>query len=261
MWTRPRQSFPVPPPTEESCPLAEFTPPTGHEPKLLDNFHNSQTTEMIFQEESGDIDTEPSYLCDAELDNATIGKALSSPLFIQERGESADRRQVCHSYEETLLPAQSFFAHTRTVRPAHELSSCRQESSREMENEAIRILLGRQKEQILADQKHKFQADSDRRSIQELNELSSLREKKLIMLLQSTNNCFCTNNFQNNRDLREAHMKSLNDMEELERVQGSRFDEFSRKRLIENQDTIHELTARIQELQNEVNCMNDSRDF
>ena len=26
-------------------------------------------------------------------------------------------------------------------------------------------------------------------------------------------------------------------------------------------DTIHELTARIQELQNEVNCMNDSRDF
>ena len=27
--------------------------------------------------------------------------------------------------------------------------------------------------------------------------------------------------------------------------------------MIENQDTILELTARIQELQNEVNCMND----
>ena len=50
-------------------------------------------------------------------------------------------------------------------------------------------------------------------------------------------------------------------MEELKRVQGSRFDEFSRRRLIENQDTINELTARIQELQNEVNCLNDSRDF
>ena len=36
---------------------------------------------------------------------------------------------------------------------------------------------------------------------------------------------------------------------------------FSRRRLIENQDTILELTARIQELQNEVNCLNDSRDF
>ena len=31
--------------------------------------------------------------------------------------------------------------------------------------------------------------------------------------------------------------------------------------MIENQDTINELTARIQELQNEVNFMNDSRDF
>ena len=30
---------------------------------------------------------------------------------------------------------------------------------------------------------------------------------------------------------------------------------------IENQDTINELTARIQELQNEVNCLNHSRDF
>ena len=29
----------------------------------------------------------------------------------------------------------------------------------------------------------------------------------------------------------------------------------------EDRDTILELTAKIQELQNEVNCMNDSRDF
>ena len=29
----------------------------------------------------------------------------------------------------------------------------------------------------------------------------------------------------------------------------------------ENQDIINELTARSQELQNEINCMNDSRDF
>ena len=56
-------------------------------------------------------------------------------------------------------------------------------------------------------------------------------------------------------------MKSLHEMEELKRVQGSRFDEFLRRRLIENPDTITELTARIQELQNEVNCLNDSRDF
>ena len=50
-------------------------------------------------------------------------------------------------------------------------------------------------------------------------------------------------------------------MEELKRFQGSTFDEFLRRRFIENQDTINELTARIQELQNEINCMNDSRDL
>ena len=66
---------------------------------------------------------------------------------------------------------------------------------------------------------------------------------------------------EQNRDLREAHMKSLNEMEELKRFQGSTFDEFSRKRLIEDRDTILELTAKIRELQNEVNCMNDSKDF
>ena len=31
--------------------------------------------------------------------------------------------------------------------------------------------------------------------------------------------------------------------------------------MIEDRDTIQELTAKIQELQNEVNCMHDSRDF
>ena len=63
---------------------------------------------------------------------------------------------------------------------------------------------------------------------------------------------------EQNRDLPEAHIKSLHEMEELKRVQELRVDESSRRRLIENQDTINELTARIQELQNEVNCMNDS---
>ena len=86
------------------------------------------------------------------------------------------------------------------------------------------------------------------------------------MLLQEMKNFdeinhFFMNNYQKNRDLRAAQMKSLSEMEELRRFQGSTFDEFSRRRLIENQDTILELTARIQELQNEGNCMNDSRDF
>ena len=224
---------------------------------------------MIFQEESGDIDTELSFLCDAELDDETIGKALSSPLFIQEREEPADRRQAYHSHEESLLSAQSFFAHARTERPVH---GQKRKSSREMENERIRILLERQKEQILADvrteiQKHEFQADSDRRSIQKLNGIiesqrgeinralagdEQLRRDQLLLHEQF---------LKHNWDLREAHEKSLYEMEELKRFQGSTFDTIVRRKLVEDRDTILELTGKIQELQNEINCMNDSRDF
>ena len=103
---------------------------------------------MILQNESGDIDTEPSYSCDAELDDEIIGKALSSPLFTQEREETANMRQAYHSHEESLLPAQSFFARTSTGRPVFEQSSNlsqKRKSSRDLENERIRILLERQK--------------------------------------------------------------------------------------------------------------------
>ena len=66
---------------------------------------------------------------------------------------------------------------------------------------------------------------------------------------------------EQNRELREAHEKCLSEMEELKRFQGSTFDTLSRRKLIEDRDTILELTGKIQELQNEINCMNDSRVF
>ena len=50
-------------------------------------------------------------------------------------------------------------------------------------------------------------------------------------------------------------------MQELKRFQGSTFDTNARRKLVEDQDTILELTGKIQELQNEINCMNDSRNF
>ena len=39
------------------------------------------------------------------------------------------------------------------------------------------------------------------------------------------------------------------------------FDTLARRKLIEDQNTIMELSGRLQELQNEVNCMNDFKDF
>ena len=64
-----------------------------------------------------------------------------------------------------------------------------------------------------------------------------------------------------NWDLREAHEKSFNEMEELKRFQGSTFDTIARRILVEDQDTFLELTGKIQELQNEINCMKFSGDF
>ena len=47
----------------------------------------------------------------------------------------------------------------------------------------------------------------------------------------------------------------------MKKFQSSTFDTIARRRFVEDQDTILELTGKIQELQNEINCMNDSRDF
>ena len=62
-------------------------------------------------------------------------------------------------------------------------------------------------------------------------------------------------------EFREAHQKSLTKMEVLGKFQSSTFDTIARRKLVEDQNTISELSGRIQELQNEINCMNDSKDF
>ena len=62
-------------------------------------------------------------------------------------------------------------------------------------------------------------------------------------------------------EFHEVHQQSLTEMEELRKFQSSTFDTIARRKLIEDQNTILELSGRVQELQNEVNCMNDSKDF
>ena len=62
-------------------------------------------------------------------------------------------------------------------------------------------------------------------------------------------------------EFREAHQRSLTEMEELRKFQSSAFDTLARRKFIEDQNTILQLSGREQELQNEVTCMNDSKDF
>ena len=151
MWSKPPSTKSTAhPQNEEYCPVAIYNPLTGYEPNQLDNFDYSETFAAIFQNESVDIDTEPSHSCDAELDDELIGNALSSPPFIQEREEPANLRHTYHAHEESLLPAQSFFffLHVqvrRDPRTNQVQMSQKRKSSRDRENERIRILIERQK--------------------------------------------------------------------------------------------------------------------
>ena len=259
---------------EELGTLADNNPLTGYEPNVINNYQISETTEIFIQESCSD--SRPSNLHGLEIDDYTIGRALSSPLFTQEREDSASRRQAYHSLDESLLSSQSLsVGHVRTGRPVSDefgsrISNVRENPRRDSESEQIRILLERQKDQILADyraeiQTHEFQADYDRRSIQELNEPIESQRGEIYRAHQGDEKhrrdqqLLHEQLLEQNRELREAHEKSLKGIEELKRFHGSTFDTISSRKLIEDQDTILELTAKIQELQKEVNCMNDSK--
>ena len=139
------------------------------------------------------------------------------------------------------------------------------------EHAQIRTLLDRQREQILADckaeiKRHEFQANYDRRSIQKSSETIESQQEELHRaqaeeLHRRDQQLLHAQLLKQNYKLREAHDKSLKEMEELKKFQSSTFDTIARRRLVEDQDTILELTGKVQELQNENNCMNDSRDF
>ena len=63
------------------------------------------------------------------------------------------------------------------------------------------------------------------------------------------------------QDFREVHQQDLPKMKELQNSKILLLMSSLRQKFIEDQKTIMELSGRLQELQNEVNCMNDSKDF
>ena len=251
--------------------LAENEPPTGYEPK---EYHITEAYVEYTQESTG----EQRSTNDFDYDDVTISKALSSPLFTEEREDAASRGQAYHSPDESLLSSlSSSVGLVKTGRPVSNefgslISNVRANPRRDSGNEQVRILLDRQREQILADRqaeirKHEFHTDYDGRSIQKLNEMIESQKEEIYRAhqgderLRRDQQLLHEQLLKQNWDLREAHEKSLSEMEEWKRFQGSTFDTIARRKLVEDRDTILELTGKIQELQNEVNCMNDSRDF
>ena len=191
-----RREFPCAVPNEESDSLVSNAPLTGYEPKFFDDYHFSETTEIFIQESS--TPGPRTCMTRRSVTTPSAERSLHHCSFRSEENQRTEDKLIT-PLEESLLSSQSLcVGHVRTVRPVDEfgslISNVRENPCRDSENEQIRVLLERQKEQILADcgaeiQKHEFQADYDRRSIQKLNGVSeSQRGVRLIVLWQETHN-------------------------------------------------------------------------
>ena len=199
--------------------------PTGYEPKLL-TFGELNDSSVPF---SSMI---PST--DQDVDDVTLGKMLTE----------AHRGQVDYFVQEGVSVSQlsSSLRSDRSGQPDGDRSE--QPDERESSEAQIRTRLEEQRQTILADcharvchhELQAAQAEEERRLLQ-----GQLWRQKF--------------------EFREAHQRSLTEMEELRTFQSSALDTMARRKLIEEQNTILELSGRVQELQNEVNCMHDSKDF
>ena len=212
----------------------------------------------------------------ALLPSTTLSQVMSPTTTTSRRLLNRTSRNPKARTDECLSSRQSSSVGHRTVRPVVEQFDSQIPNVREIprhssQSEQIRILLERQREQILADcqtqiRKHEFQADYDT-SIHKLNEMCESQKGEIYRAhqgdqrLRRDQQLLHERLLEQNWDLREAHEKSLNEMKELKRFQGSTFDTIARRKLVEDRDTVLELTGKIQEIQNEINCMNDSRDF
>ena len=172
---------------------------------------------------------EQRFLEDVAYDDAALEETL----------HNAHREHVCHSQREGLSVGQSSSSSVseRKGRPVVERTGRPVvERGQELNSEhaQIRTLLDRQKEQILAEcqaeiTKHEFQANYDRRSIQKLSETIESQQEELHRAQAEERQrryqqLLHAQLLQQNWELREAHNKSLNEMEELKKFQSSTFD-------------------------------------
>ena len=209
---------------------------TGYEPKAHDFYETSVEpyTELL---DSPPLFSDKVSSADPDYDDAALEDML----------HQAHRAHAYHSLREDLsVSLSSSSMSDRTGRPVGDRTG--RPVERRNQEAQIRTLLDKQKEQILAEcqariNKHEFHC-ARAEEVQQ-------RDQQLLQgqLLQQ------------NLELRAAHQKSLTEMEELRKFQSSTFDTIARRILVEDQNTILELSGRIQELQNEINCMSDSKEF
>ena len=187
---------------------------------------------------------EPKFLTFGELYNPSVPLSLRIPLSDQDMDDvalgkmltEAHRGQADYCVPEGLSVSQSSSSvrFERSGQPDGESSSKAQ--IRTLLEEQRQTIIAQYREQVRHHELQAAQAEEDRRRLQE-----QLWRQKL--------------------EFREAHQQGLTELEELRKFQNSTFDAIEKRKFIEAQNTILELSSRVQELQNEVNCMNDSKDF
>ena len=160
------------------------------------------------------------------MDDVTLGKLLTE----------AHRGQADYCEPEGVSVSQSWSSVV--------FDGSGKPDERNSSNAQIRTLLEEQRQMIIAEYREKI-------GHHELQAAHAEEERRLLH----------GQLWRQKLELREAHQQSHTEMEELRKFQSSAFDTIARRKLIEDQNTILELSGRVQELQNEVNCMSDSKDF
>ena len=158
-----------------------------------------------------------------------------------EQGRNVDQSIGFGVTRNTYIAHSKFSANTQAEKVVDRSGKPVERNS---SNAQIRTLLDEQRQMIIAEYCEKIGH----------HELQAARAEEERRILQEEL-------WRQQLDFREVHQQSLTEREELRKFQSSTYDTLARKKLIEYQNTIMELSGRLQELQNEVNCMSDSKDF
>ena len=226
------------------------TPLTGYEPKKDLNLVNTEELDLaatsdVYWQHTLDDDAS---LNDPNVDDNQLAKYLA--VVVDSTGKPVEMRSNNDHFScdtRNLKSAQNQFpvvAQPEMICRTGGSVQARIAEERENAHAQIRTMLDEQRRTIIAECNEKVlhhellaaHAEQDRKVLQE----ELLRQQQ---------------------EFREVHQQDLMKHLELQKFQNSAFDEFTQKKFIEDQKTIMELSGRLQELQNEVNFMNDSKDF
>ena len=181
-----------------------------------------------------------------EPEGVSVSQSSSSSVVFDGAGKPAGERNVDQSVgfgvTRNTYSAHSKFSENTQAEKVVDRSGKPEE--RNSSNAQIRTLLEEQRQMIIAEYCEKI-------GHHELQAAHAQEERRILR----------EELWRQQMEFRECHQQNLTEMEELRKFQSSTFDAIARRKLIEDQNTILELSGRVQELQNEVNCMNDSKDF